>query len=425
MMTTSIPRYLFDFLTGLGHRDKQKIPYCDLSHAEKIYKLVAFETTTNEDLYRAGKSGLLYERLTDLYRDVDDQSIEKHLLKAAQNAFFFKGSSWMENPNSNSCINRPALSEISLLASLDIERRGERVENIIIKASVAHTLEKFNECEKLLNQIKNSQANVKQLSKPHFGALSFRSPVAETYKNINQTDDCPNHVVYHTEPAYSDFPIIVCALDSYYFKVFAKNMISSLDEYGRYGLHFHLINPDKASMSLITLLAKQYWQHSLSFSSEVSRDQSAGYYASARFLQLSRILKFLSNDILVLDADMSFSKAPEELLKIYSDCNGVMLKRYGFPAFLPWRAVGGGALLIRWNEEGRSIAKIISSSTAYLNKEFTSDRNMSWWLDQNALFLASKMCEHYQIKVCGFSSDFVGQLNHNYYSKQELFRRFK
>lgn len=396
------------------------LPNINVRDALYIYGLAAFDVVSDRKLNVFARSGFLFSQLRRLFLVQENNRVTSILLNALLNSFFFMENTWVKFGKDNVEMGAPAELEIAAVASLDEARRGTNPSNMIIRSAIAHIEGNHEECARLLQAMITLDSLEDPIPECHYGAFTYRPPTRETFDNIRNLSSIETKVHFVTDASRSPYPIVVCAVDPIYFKVYAQNLLASMGVREKYAIHFHIVNPDDECLSLHYSLTKAYHGLAIGLSIEHSSNVSRSYYASARFLRAAELLEFLESDMCILDADISFSVRPKLLLEGLQRFDCALLKRDGYPAYLPWRTVGAGAAFFKWSEGGRHSAGLIQGCIKYLLDEYHGDPAKSWWVDQNALFLASELMREKRMKFGVIPRPFISQLNHNYAANQRL-----
>lgn len=411
---------IYNFLTHNSLVPQHDAPDISIEDGHFIYRLAAFDVAWDSTLQTSARTGRLFNQLRCIYMAQRKSSLASVVLNAIQNAFFLMDSAWINSCCGDVLLNDLTARDLSAIATLDQEERGVKPANLIIRSAIAHTKRQHKNCARLISELIAADSLDDPIPECHYGAFTYRPPTQDTFNAINKQRMREDGINFITKAAASNLPVIVCAVDSLYFKVYATNLISSLDVFGSYGVHFHLVNPDDECFSVLDAIFRKYDRQSISISIEKSDNTAKAYYASARFLRANEILQFLRSDICILDVDISFSVAPECLFEGFRDLQCALLKRNGYPAYLPWRSVGAGAAFFKWSKGGRQSARLVAQCINYLLSEYCGDPERCWWIDQNALFLGSEMLLTNHMSFGAIPKSFISQLNHTYAEKRRL-----
>jgi len=219
-----------------------------------------------------------------------------------------------------------------------------------------------------------------------------------------------------------------CADEKYFLK-FARNMcMSAVHHRVDSGLHFHLVNANADRIREEVAGWRSDFRPGLSF--ETSRHVSSSYYASNRFLNVTKLIDLYKSTIVMADVDAVFMNDASVYLKRLGE-NDVMLSIKGpVDSHFPWKQIPAGCVAIKDNSAGRKFAADIEQ---YLSKYFEYfPSHDAWWVDQNALSLAYKKFKGTDIKIGNVYAfggsdrmpfDFAGNSNEKKEKFRELYQR--
>ena len=199
-------------------------------------------------------------------------------------------------------------------------------------------------------------------------------------------DDLP--AVQGTFPR-SDAPLtIFTTVDPDYFKAFGLGLALSAEEcWPRYGLHFHLINPDRETELLLEQLAGKLARGTLSTTHErietSDHDGFRVYCAAARYIRAAQLAAATAGPVLVTDGDLLFMAGGRALVAGLAGCDAAFLNPE--PQGLVQNRYAAGLTLFNDTPLARRLASGIGR---FVTQQFR--RNAPWGIDQFALFCVSE-----------------------------------
>lgn len=411
-----ITRSPFGAIEGIGDLCK-----ADAAH---IYGIAAFGLAEDAFLNRYARDGILFEKLRKIYLQQTNAHSSSVVLKAALNAFFRAERVWTTHPSGYARVTQSSLDDIFNLADVDEKRNGVRGSNLIIRAAAAHTSGQHHECARLLNEMTLRGSPDDPVIECHYGAFTYQPPVQNIFEDVAAHHFDHSNIYFHTLMNQDPKETILCAADPVYFKSFAYRLVESIERFERYSIHFHVINADDDCLMLFERMRVKFSHQALTMSSEIFPGATRAHFASIRYMRIVELLEFIQADTYVLDIDMSFTQSPTVLWSSFRENDCAFLRRSGYPAYLPWRSVGAGVALFKWSDAGRQSADLVSRCISYLWSRYVGDAETCWWIDQNALFLATEFLTAYQMTPGIIPASVVQQLNHKYTDKQRLLEQY-
>jgi hypothetical protein len=177
------------------------------------------------------------------------------------------------------------------------------------------------------------------------------------------------------------------ACDPIYAEAFAEPWIESVVALatGDVGLHIHIVsrtNVDDAFVArLINASARIPGGFWVSVEPGIPYDRA--YFAAARLLHGSALLRLLDRPVVFADADAFISHEARQVTEMLSQSEVHGLLSYGpFNGYLPWRTFSAGWLLAPATEAAIAFLDHVARCIKYLWDE-RSGRN--WWIDQFGL----------------------------------------
>ena len=186
--------------------------------------------------------------------------------------------------------------------------------------------------------------------------------------------------------------------DDVYFRAFSLNILETLIDNSRspQNLHFHIINYSQNDSALMIQMLSDLSAANnvrLRISSEKIDQPQRTYFATARFFKAHDLLRALDRPIIIMDLDVVFSSDIDNFIgSFHADSVNQVFSRGPYWGFLPWRSVWAGLTYIPNNQVGALFAKTLRGCSSYL---WGQRDDLSWWVDQNALFLCDHVLRHY------------------------------
>jgi hypothetical protein len=174
---------------------------------------------------------------------------------------------------------------------------------------------------------------------------------------------------------------LAAACDAQYFRLFAPGFVrSAATQLPGMNVHFHLIEPDAAALSLFAELAAAAPALALNLSTEAAGPYHSGaYYASSRFLVGPALLQRYGSRLVLTDIDVEFLAPLDDLLAATAGFDFAGFRHDGagpcsrYPAVLTvWDPGAGGTALL--DRVGRFVLSKLDIEWPF-----------NWMLDQAAL----------------------------------------
>lgn len=252
-----------------------------------------------------------------------------------------------------------------------------RIRHEAFEAMLQHVLGETNEARRMLSALDGTV-----FIEPFAGISSvLMHPVGVS---------CPDGASLETIPCRANH-VTLLSLDRSYFEKYA---FLAARRYARTnssnGLHFHCVGFDPRE----TIAG---WGLPVEIGVTIDREdlhalnlrQQRGYFASARFLHLSRYID-LYQSVFVADVDGHVSRDVALMAEEHQDVDIIMTTKLFEPGRdvtrLPWEAVSAGSLLVRATAGGRKFAQQLGAYLHSVVQNGKAHGRPIWYADQTALF---------------------------------------
>jgi hypothetical protein len=282
----------------------------------------------------------------------------------------------------------------------DLCTRGGFPTPLILKSFLHHLDEEYKDCANALRAaVLAEAARNEPIRSYHWGAYTYLPPTSEFSSIIRRKPDPSTHgLAFIRKSAIPRELTIVFCVDNVYFCRYYDKLVASLAKFGKFQVHFHIVNPTGEEAVKLDEIGKRY--ENCGISASISSGIPERYfYATARILLSFELLTALESSIVIYDADIQFLQSPYETFRPFRNDDAVMIVREGFESQMPWQSIIAQAIYLNNSQAGREIAK----SLVYTAELFLSHANAPperlWWIDQNIMFFAYKtLCrEGYRI----------------------------
>lgn len=194
--------------------------------------------------------------------------------------------------------------------------------------------------------------------------------------------------------------LLFSSCDSGYL-AYAVSLIRSVDVFSPGATFFlHVINPDPQTLARVYDLQKrlQFTKLAVSFEeidlSPLTLDQRRAYYASARFLQVSKILAFYSVPVFSLDADSLMVNPVDSNFTDKTDADIVIVRRNLTEDQPDHLAIATGSI---WFSPTLPVIQFLEDVAVQIDQGIM-DQTLEWFIDQRLFYLQMKACEE-QVRV--------------------------
>lgn len=186
--------------------------------------------------------------------------------------------------------------------------------------------------------------------------------------------------------------ILFSACDAGYLD-FAVSLIKSVELFSPGGTFFlHIINPDAETYTRLEHLSESLVSTRLYVSLEIidlsalNLDQKRSYYASARFLQLSKILSSFSTPVFSIDADSLIVNPIDMNFTDKVDADVVIVQRNLTEDQPDHLAIATGSIWLSPSEDVILFLKKIADQI----DQGVIERSLEWFVDQRLFYLQMK-----------------------------------
>lgn len=199
----------------------------------------------------------------------------------------------------------------------------------------------------------------------------------------------PNRLDIHW-PTKSDFvpdaPVLFAACDPVYFDKFSNQFIDVFNSFGH--IHLHVVG---GNINELTKSLSNREGAGVSFSVEdFAEGHGSPYYACARFLQSSSVVKGFNKDLIILDIDVAAQDNFKSFIHEAKDTDVTLFRDI---TLVPWLKHRAAAIYIKNNNNGQQYLR----SLAVVLKEAL--KAPAWFVDQSVLHCVNQYWENSKLAV--------------------------
>ena len=188
-------------------------------------------------------------------------------------------------------------------------------------------------------------------------------------------------------PEFADAPIVFLSSDGEYFTRYAVPLLRSIAAQGKgTQVHVHLMDPSDAQREAALRVANTVGltvavtAETLPAAEKIKGKQPVHYFHAIRFLRFYEALKHYGRPLWLMDVDVLFNRAPDELFATLGDADVAFRARPG--RWEPWHQFNACVIGAVPSAPGLDYFRMIAAYIAH----FHHAGEMTWGIDQLAMY---------------------------------------
>ena len=295
-----------------------------------------------------------------------------------------------------------------------IERFPHNKDLLLYVGVVQYVAADIDAAARSFGALSTSQLNVNPAAR---GARSFRRPPTLPERGVDVPDSVELALVRG-----DDSLVYLFSADARYFKLFHDTALLALySTVGDSPVHFHIVNPDQETMTLLQALRTPQGSRIGYSTSSVKALYPRPYYATARFMFASHIMDQYDRPVFITDIDALLTKDPRQGLAELGAFDVALKCASGEVLEFPWTGTAATFSIFRPTNGAKAFLERLSRYFWYI---FENDEAENlWWIDQNALcYAAERTFPHSTriVQIAGTKVDHCIRTNAAMASKEEF-----